>query len=141
MNRIRLNLDHIQDTLWAIQDGKLDEINAVISALLEGNQPPFRDEYIDLSADYGEQKPYQIVEVGEAFNRERIAVIPISGTIMKKANLFSYWSGGTSSQKVQSLIATALKDPEVDMIALDVDSPGGAVDGTKTLADFIYQIS
>lgn len=139
MNRIRLNLDHVQDTLWAVQDGKLDEINAVISAILEGNQPPFRDEYIDLGAESGERKPYQIIEIGEAFNRERVAVIPISGTIMKKANLFSYWSGGTSSQMVQLAIAKALEDCDVDMIALDVDSPGGAVDGTKTLADFIYK--
>ena len=135
MSKIRLNLDHVQDTIWAIQDGKLDEINTVISSLLEGKQPPFRDEYIDLSADIGGQKPYQVVEVGEAFSRDRVAVIPISGTIMKKANLFTYWSGGTSSQMAMAAISKALNDPEVDMIALDVDSPGGAVDGTKTLAD------
>ncbi|MCE5333840.1 MAG: signal peptide peptidase SppA [Desulfobacteraceae bacterium] len=145
MNRARLNLDHVQDTLWAIGDGKLDEISAVISSLLEGKALPAEFEMAreeqpaSRAQDTGAgRKPYGIVVAGGPFQKQRTAIIPITGTLMKRANLFSEWSGGTSTQKVMGLIAKAVDDPEVDAIALDIDSPGGMVDGTKTLADFIH---
>ncbi len=136
-NKVRLSLDHVQDQLWAIRDGKLDEINAVVQALLEGKQPPLYDRFagIGTEAPVGSgEKPYAVQKTSMG----RVAMIPIFGTIMKRANLFSEWSGGCSSQKVMSMIAKALDDDDVDIIGLDVDSPGGAVDGTKTLADFIF---
>ncbi|MHC1728570.1 MAG: S49 family peptidase [Syntrophobacteraceae bacterium] len=143
-NRIRLNIDHVQDTLWAVKDGKFDEINAVITSILEGTTPPFRDEYLSIGQpkiDAAAQvlKPYQITKTGKSFSSARVATIPISGTIMKKASLFSDFSGGCSSQKVMGAIRFALADKDVDVIALDIDSPGGAVEGVKTLADFIFE--
>ncbi len=145
---IRLSLDRIQDTLWAIQDGKLDEINAVVEALLTGKTPPLMGDYLHIGADAaklalnagpeGNAKPYNVEQMVLEGKKQRVAIIPVYNTIMKRANLFALWSGGTSSQIVMNKIKAALADEDVDAIALDVDSPGGAVDGTKTLADFIF---
>jgi signal peptide peptidase SppA len=57
----------------------------------------------------------------------------------KRANLMMDMSGGTSTQLLQRDIQSALADESVDSILLDVDSPGGSVDGTKAVADAIYE--
>jgi len=66
-----------------------------------------------------------------------VAVIPVSGVIGKKMNMFSQISGGVSMQSIARNIEAALSDPNVNFILLHIDSPGGTVDGTQTLADVI----
>ena len=46
-------------------------------------------------------------------------------------------SGGTSTQLAARDLRQALDDPEVQSIVLAIDSPGGTVDGTQTLADMV----
>jgi signal peptide peptidase SppA len=80
-------------------------------------------------------------EFGNAYETERrgsTAVIPITGTISRRMNLFSEISGGTSIDLLQRDISAALKDDSVEAIHLMIDSPGGVVNGTKELADLIY---
>lgn len=78
-----------------------------------------------------EQKPYQ-VESG-------VAIIEIHGVIAKKMNMFTRISGGVSTQILKKDFLEAMADPEVKAILLDVDSPGGTVDGTEELAEAIYE--
>lgn len=63
-----------------------------------------------------------------------VAVIPIMGTIMPRANLMSEYSGGTSVQGLTKQLRAALADPEVGSILLDIDSPGGQVSNVPELA-------
>ena len=67
-----------------------------------------------------------------------VAVLPVLGTIMPRANLMSEFSGGTSVQGFTKKFRQALADPEVSGIVLDVDSPGGQVGGVAELAAEIY---
>jgi protease-4 len=60
---------------------------------------------------------------------QKVAIIPLQGTMMKNGG---YCSLGT--KEVISMIQQANADPNVSGIVLDVDSPGGAVDGTEELA-------
>jgi signal peptide peptidase SppA len=57
-----------------------------------------------------------------------VAVIPVHGTIVPKANLMTEISGGTSIGDLRGMFASALGDPDVGAIVFDVDSPGGSVD-------------
>jgi signal peptide peptidase SppA len=68
-----------------------------------------------------------------------VAVIPIEGVIAKKMNMFMDISGGASSQLIGRDIQQALRDPSVNAIVLNIDSPGGSVDGTFELANMIYE--
>ncbi len=63
-----------------------------------------------------------------------IAVIEIFGTISKWGGLCSY---GTKDYIEQ--IQTALNNPNYKGILLHVDTPGGSVDGTEELANFLYK--
>lgn len=67
-----------------------------------------------------------------------VAVIPIAGPIFRYANLFSEISGATSTQVLATDIRTALDNPYVQGIALDINSPGGEVAGISELANLIH---
>jgi HK97 family phage major capsid protein len=66
-----------------------------------------------------------------------VAVIPIVGTITPKANMMSDISGGTSIEKLTKQFRSAVANPDVRAIVLDIDSPGGSVYGVQELADEI----
>jgi protease-4 len=62
----------------------------------------------------------------------RVAVIPIQGTVQKRGG---YCSLGTKDLVAQ--LNAANRDPEISAIVLDIDSPGGQVDGTEELAQAV----
>lgn len=66
-----------------------------------------------------------------------VAVICIEGVISKRMNLFSYFSGGISTQALQQSLADAEADATVHSIVTCIDSPGGEVDGTQVAANAI----
>ncbi|WMT85176.1 S49 family peptidase [Wolbachia endosymbiont of Listronotus oregonensis] len=73
-------------------------------------------------------------------NSERgIKVIPIHGILTKNSEAFDDVLGMTSYEKIRKEIEEALIDEEVEIIILDIDSPGGEVNGLFDLADFIYE--
>ncbi|WP_353271710.1 S49 family peptidase [Wolbachia endosymbiont (group A) of Nomada goodeniana] len=72
-------------------------------------------------------------------NVEKIAIIPIHGILTKKPGAFDDILGMTSYEKIREEIEKALIDEEVETIILDIDSPGGEVNGLFDLSDFIYE--
>jgi capsid assembly protease len=122
-------IDLIQNKAWALHPAKLDEINAFIEARLADPRATF-----EAARGKSGNKADDRYEI-----RDGVAVIPVYGVIDKRANMFMEISGGTSTELLKRDIAKALNDRKVDSILLDVDSPGGSVDGTKEVADFIYE--
>lgn len=116
---------------WAITRPMLQEIGGIYLTHLRG-------EKINLEAIEA--------KLGSPLNNERretkvidgVAIIPAYGVIAKRMNLFSRISGGVSSEILGNEIRAAMDDPDVTAILLDIDSPGGTVDGTFELADGIY---
>jgi signal peptide peptidase SppA len=70
---------------------------------------------------------------------EGIAVIPVFGTLVKRAGPIEAASGLTSYGELETAILDAATDPAVRAILLDVDSPGGEAAGVFDLADLIYE--
>lgn len=66
-----------------------------------------------------------------------VALIPVYGVISHRMNLLSDFSGGTSVEKLTAQFRQAIADPNVKAIVMDIDSPGGAVDGVPELAEEI----
>ncbi len=69
----------------------------------------------------------------------QVAVIPIRGLISHRPTLLSQIFGGTATQTVSRELRQALNDPSVSRVVLDVDSPGGTVEGTVEIAEEIYK--
>jgi len=72
-----------------------------------------------------------------ARNVEGVAVIPITGPIFRRANLFTEISGATSTQVLATDIRAAADNPYVTGIVLDIDSPGGEAAGINELANLV----
>ncbi len=63
-----------------------------------------------------------------------IAVIPVYGTLVKRSLGLEAASGLTSYSEIAAMLDTALADPMVSGILLDIDSPGGEASGSFELA-------
>ncbi len=66
-----------------------------------------------------------------------IAVLPVMGTMVQRADSLDAMSGLTSYSSISRLITSAIKDPDVKGILLEFDTPGGEVNG---LFDFVDEI-
>jgi len=117
---------------WAILPDRLIEIRSIYSTHLRGEKISIPDVEAKLGRKLDNR--YQGFQV-----QDGVAIIPIDGAIAKKMNLFSQISGGASTQLIQRDLEQALNDPKIKGIILQIDSPGGTVDGTSELADFIFQ--
>jgi signal peptide peptidase SppA len=63
-----------------------------------------------------------------------VAVVPLTGFLSQKPTLFSMLFGGTSVQAFAREVVSALADPSVGAVVMDVDSPGGEVHGLPEAA-------
>jgi len=116
-----------QHSNWAIVPEKLDAIHDVLAG--------WHDKLTDRSdwTDASDQPdaPYETLP-------GHVAVISVRGVLAKRVNLMQQFSGGTSMELLGRDFQAALDDPDVRAIVLDVDSPGGTVDGTEALASRIF---
>lgn len=115
---------------WAIEPGKLLEIQAIYLAHVRGEKA----DLAAIEARIGkplanEPKPYTV--------DQGVAVLSVEGVIAKRANMFMDISGGVSTELLGRDLQAALADPQVHSIVMAVDSPGGTVDGTQALASII----
>lgn len=68
-----------------------------------------------------------------------VAVVPVYGVLTHRAHQADNVSTPlTSTERLASQIRTAVADPQVSAVILDVDSPGGSVHGVQELGDVIY---
>lgn len=114
-------LADVQRTPWAILPSKLDEIMAFLRLADVGALPE----------QHAAQPVRQMQHSGT------VAVIPIFGAIVPRANMLTEFSGGTSAELLRRDIMTAANDPAVSAIVLDIDSPGGSVRGTAEVAQAV----
>lgn len=63
-----------------------------------------------------------------------VAVIPVRGAIEHHYSLLGEIFGGTSIDAIRGAFREAMADPDVLGVVLDVDSPGGGVEGVTELA-------
>jgi signal peptide peptidase SppA len=116
-------------TPWAILPGKLEAIAEVLARHLSGE----RLSTLEIEARTGNVRSTGRRQAGA------VAVLPLSGTIFPRANIVSDVSGGTSCEMFASEFRSALADPNVRAIVLDVDSPGGLVSGVPELSAEIFR--
>lgn len=114
-------LQFVAETPWAIQEEALATIVAIVEYRSAGQR--LSDEEIrariDAASGGGSRQG--------AFTRGGVAVLPLYGAIIPRADMFTEMSGATSVQRFSALLRQALDDEEIDAILIDVDSPGGSV--------------
>ena len=71
--------------------------------------------------------------------KDGVARIPVEGTIVRRANLFTQISGGVSTEMIAKDFTTAYNDSTVHSILFVFDSPGGEATGIGELASLIRE--
>lgn len=121
-----IDLPHIASRVFGtplmIARTKLEVILGVLAPRIAGGAA----EPIDIETD---PAPLTSVTV------ERIAVISVIGTLVCRSGYLDASSGLLSYGNIGDAIATAMDDPSVRGVILDVDSPGGEVGGLFDLVE------
>ena len=102
---------------------KLEVILGVVARKLAGDTlatPP------PATADAGMAGGLQIVE--------GIAILPILGTLVRRASYIGAASGLTSYHEIEAMAEAAFADPMVKAVLLEIDSSGGEAGGVFDLA-------
>lgn len=87
--------------------------------------------------EYGFAEPGRVSRTGYD-NVGGVALIEVQGTLVQKLGSLRPYSGMSGYDGIRQNFLTALSDPDVKAIALDIDSPGGEVAGCFDLVDTIY---
>ncbi len=130
---------------WAILKSKLAEIQMFMRRKINGEEIDFDvAAYSDHAQEEIQAREFTITHaVPEAKGRPAattggvVAVLPVFGTIAKRADLVSDMSGGCSIESFTKSFRDAVNNPNVKAIVMNIDSPGGGVFGVQELADEI----
>src|SRR5580704_13501173 len=88
---------------------------------------------LDSSGRDSSQKSYCITDEG-------IAILPVTGVLMKKGGWMAAFSGCSSYEQLTDALAECADDNQVRAILFDIDSPGGTTHGCFELSDLIYSM-
>jgi len=119
---------------WSICPEKMAEIRNIYSAHLRGPKIDWKEMQASVALIPGGDKQEEAYQVMNG-----VAVIPVKGVLTKGISFFSFLFGGSSLKQIGIAFQAALDDPLVKSILLDVDSPGGTLDGTEELGEAIFQ--
>jgi len=130
-----MKLLDIMTAPWMIAPDKLAEIRAIYQAHIRGEKIDIKAIEAQLAIAIGERQskePYQYDIING------VAIIPVKGVVSKRSSLFSFFFSRASTTDIAIMFKDALSNQDVESILLDIDSPGGTVDGTQELAELIY---
>jgi len=119
---------------WAMKEETLSVMSQIIERHMRGENLSADEIAARIGLpDKTEPSGYEVIN--------GVAHIPIYGIIAKRSNMVTAISHprGTSVEQIQKDFLSALNDPAVNTILLDVDSPGGSVGGVSELSDMIFE--
>ena len=70
-----------------------------------------------------------------------LAVIPLHGVMMRRPDVIARFFGACDTEAVRESVELAAADRSVGAILLDIDSPGGTINGTPELATAVRDAS
>lgn len=118
-------ISSIFSTPWAILPDRLDVIIAIANRQLANGE---------LAAAVAADRE-RAAENAAALGREKnIAVIPVFGVIMPRANWITALSGAVGVSHLSAALDAALADRDVEAVVFDFDSPGGEITGIHEFA-------
>lgn len=116
------------ETPWAILPNKLVAIEEIVMRHLNGEKLSAAEVEARIA---GASRPPQ-----RRINK--VAVLPLFGTIIPRGDMFEEASGATSVETFGKRFMDLVNNPEIGAIVLDVNSPGGQAGGIEEAAKKVY---
>lgn len=125
----------ILSDVWAIRETELFEIidrfSLIQATAPEGGLPArARRELEEMEAQ---------VETARTAGGRAIGILPIYGSIRQHADIFTLFFGGATTDVLSKRLQELVADPNIAQIVLDIDSPGGGVEGITEFAAQLFQ--
>lgn len=114
---------------WAITEEMFETITSILRFRMEGGTLSAEEIKARIGAQEGDPEPRAV---------DKIAILPLFGVISQRMNMMTAVSGGTSTEVFGSRFRAAVADESVVAIVIEVDSPGGSINGLEELANDIY---
>ena len=115
----------VAESPWAMRPDRLAVVLEIVAMRASGER---------LSAEEIEARVGAAPARRQTVTEGAVAVLPLYGVMVPRANLMSQMSGGTSVSEFAAAFEQAVADPGVDAILMDIDSPGGMTDLVPELA-------
>jgi signal peptide peptidase SppA len=128
---------------WAMREETLAELLRIAALCREerfGNLESVRAEVERIRA-VRQLEGTRLEKARNAVRRGPVAVLPIEGPIVRRADLFSDVSGMTSIESLATDLRIAMDAPDISAVLLEVDSPGGEVAGISEFASMVREAS
>jgi len=111
-------------------------------AVLRSHFENYDSDDVDLSALADPDDIEQMYAARHTANPQRgsLAVVPIFGPITKRDSVLSLLFGGTSVNRLMARFAQIAADDSITTVLLNVDSPGGSVEGMPEVAAEIRKL-
>jgi ClpP class serine protease len=119
-------LEAAEGAVWAMEEAALARLLIIAAREHEVTI----DAYRAASLDKGEQ----------AEIRNGVAIITATGDLFKRANMFTAMSGATSYEIMRRDLQTAVDNPKVKAILLNLDTPGGEASGAGEFAAAVHAV-
>jgi capsid assembly protease len=127
-----MNLINNLSSAWSIIPDRLSHIIDILDAHLRGPKLSLKDIEARILAETPQPQTASV--------KNGVAIIDITGVLMKNPDIFDrIFMGASSMSQIKTEILNAVNDPAVSRIILNIDSPGGTVDGTEELAQTIFE--
>lgn len=122
-------LSAVAATPWAIEPTKGRAIASFLTRKANGETIP----EADVQAAIAAKKDGKVTRPAK-----NVAQVGVYGTLVQREGIVTDYSGGTSCDALGLVVDQLAADPRVDVILLDIDSPGGSVAGTQECGAKIF---
>ncbi|MBI2526759.1 MAG: S49 family peptidase [Candidatus Rokubacteria bacterium] len=119
---------------WAIHRDMLAQLAGILALRAAGKR--LTDEEIEARIAPGQERAAGRGARGQV---GAIAVMPIVGLLLPRAEALSQTSGAVSTQELVAQFQQLVANESVGAIILDMDSAGGSVGGVAEFADAVFQ--
>ena len=123
------------DQPWAVTPRMLGIIQGIMAERLTGNIPSAEV----IAGRIAEERELHAAERRGGAVAGAVAVMPVYGVMMQRADALMEMSGGASTESLAKRFRALLNDPSIATIVLDIDSPGGGVYGVAEFAEEIFK--
>lgn len=136
MSKYNRIMNFMNSTAWAIVPEKLEAICNFISAHESQNLSTV----VELEKNANAQRNNAAASRDSVAGVGFVKIINVFGAVSPRANMMTEMSGGVSAEKLDADLRMSDADPDIKVILLNIDSPGGAVTGVPELAQTIYNL-
>lgn len=140
-------INYVRSQPWAMTPDKIAALEELLRVRLRGERftPAEIEERVGAKAERPEPVRFaafdpdgemvlQAASGGQNAGRPVVALIGVYGVLAHRAGSMSEMSGGTSTERLAAAVKASRTDAGIAGLVIDIDSPGGAVEGVTELA-------